>query len=91
MKPQSSSEDKYAEVKSLVYENTVGIVGKEKGSGKTSKLGYLIAEHIKLGPNRLDDKPLRFHVSSGKVLRFLDAVIKKVEATNAIREFTRIA
>ena len=54
LKPQSSSEDKYAEVKSLIYENTVGIVGKEKGSGKTSKLGYLIAEHIKLGPNRLD-------------------------------------
>ena len=49
LEPQSSSEDKYAEVKSLVYENTVGIVGKEKGSGKTSKLGYLIAEHIKLG------------------------------------------
>ncbi len=54
LKPQSSSEDKYAEVKSLIYENTVGIVGKEKGSGKTSKLGYLIAEHIKLSPNRLD-------------------------------------
>lgn len=53
--PHSSSEEKYVEVKSLVYENTVGIVGKEKGSGKTSKLGYLIAEHIKLGPNRLDD------------------------------------
>ena len=49
LNPHSSSEDKYLEVKSLVYENTVGIVGKEKGSGKTSKLGYLIAEHIKLG------------------------------------------
>lgn len=48
-RPQTNLEDKYASVKSLVYENTVGIVGKEKGSGKTSKLGYLIAEHIKLG------------------------------------------
>jgi DNA (cytosine-5)-methyltransferase 1 len=49
LRSQPNSKDKYASVKSLVYENTVGIVGKEKGSGKTSKLGYLIAEHIKLG------------------------------------------
>lgn len=49
LNPHSSSEEKYVEVKSLVYENTVGIVGKEKGSGKTLKLGYLIAEHIKVG------------------------------------------
>lgn len=44
-----ASFDKYQALRDLVHENSVGIVGYEKGSGKTSKLAYLMAEHIKLG------------------------------------------
>ncbi|MEO1374518.1 MAG: hypothetical protein AAFW70_09425 [Cyanobacteria bacterium J06635_10] len=90
LKPQSSSEDKYAEVKSLVYENTVGIVGKEKGSGKTSKLGYLIAEHIKLGHLVWMVNPFA-KGQQWKGIKVFGRGYKFVEATNAIREFTRIA
>ncbi len=89
-KPQSSSEDKYTEVKSLVYENTVGIVGKEKGSGKTSKLGYLIAEHIKLGHLVWMVNPFA-KGQQWKGIKVFGRGYKFVEATNAIREFTRIA
>jgi len=90
LEPQSSSEDKYAEVKSLVYENTVGIVGKEKGSGKTSKLGYLIAEHIKLGHLVWMVNPFA-KGQQWKGIKVFGRGYKFVEATNAIREFTRIA
>ncbi|MGB6301572.1 MAG: hypothetical protein WBF90_36075 [Rivularia sp. (in: cyanobacteria)] len=90
LKPQSSSEDKYAEVKSLIYENTVGIVGKEKGSGKTSKLGYLIAEHIKLGHLVWMVNPFA-KGQQWKGIKVFGRGYKFVEATNAIREFTRIA
>ncbi|MGB7380351.1 MAG: hypothetical protein WA959_27850, partial [Rivularia sp. (in: cyanobacteria)] len=90
LKPQSSSEDKYTEVKSLVYENTVGIVGKEKGSGKTSKLGYLIAEHIKLGHLVWMVNPFA-KGQQWKGIKVFGRGYKFVEATNAIREFTRIA
>ena len=89
-KPQSSSEDKYTEVKSLVYENTVGIVGKEKGSGKTSKLGYLIAEHIKLGHLVWMVNPFA-KGQQWKGIKVFGRGYKFIEATNAIREFTRIA
>jgi hypothetical protein len=89
-KPQSSSEDKYAEVKSLIYENTVGIVGKEKGSGKTSKLGYLIAEHIKLGHLVWMVNPFA-KGQQWKGIKVFGRGYNFVEATNAIREFTRIA
>jgi hypothetical protein len=90
LKPQSSSEDKYTEVKSLVYENTVGIVGKEKGSGKTSKLGYLIAEHIKLGHLVWMVNPFA-KGQQWKGIKVFGRGYKFAEATNAIREFTRIA
>jgi hypothetical protein len=88
--PQNGSEDKYAEVKSLVYENTVGIVGKEKGSGKTSKLGYLIAEHIKLGHLVWMVNPFA-KGQHWKGIKVFGRGYNFVEATNAIREFTRIA
>lgn len=39
----------HAEILSLADEGNVGIIGMEKGSGKTSKLGWLISEHIKRG------------------------------------------
>lgn len=42
-------EPNYEEVRSLVFENSLAIVGQEKGSGKTSKLGWLVGEHIKQG------------------------------------------
>ncbi|MGB3642330.1 MAG: hypothetical protein WBA39_32820, partial [Rivularia sp. (in: cyanobacteria)] len=90
LKPQSSSENKYAEVKSLIYENTVGIVGKEKGSGKTSKLGYLIAEHIKLGHLVWMINPFA-KGQQWKGIKVFGRGYKFVEATNAIREFTHIA
>jgi hypothetical protein len=83
-------EDKYAEVKSLVYENTVGIVGKEKGSGKTSKLGYLIGEHIKLGHLVWMVNPFA-KGQQWKGIKVFGRGYNFVEATNAIREFTRIA
>ncbi|BAY84380.1 hypothetical protein NIES267_38760 [Calothrix parasitica NIES-267] len=86
----SSSEEKYVEVKSLVYENTVGIVGKEKGSGKTSKLGYLIAEHIKLGHLVWMVNPFA-KGQQWKGIKIFGRGYKFIEATNAIREFTRIA
>ncbi|BAY86106.1 hypothetical protein NIES267_56120 [Calothrix parasitica NIES-267] len=89
-KPQSSSSDKYELVKSLVYENTVGIVGKEKGSGKTSKLGYLIAEHIKLGHLVWMVNPFA-KGQQWKGIKVFGRGYKFAEATNAIREFTRIA
>jgi hypothetical protein len=88
--PQSKSEDKFAPVKSLVYENTVGIVGKEKGSGKTSKLGYLIAEHIKLGHLVWMVNPFA-KGQHWKGIKVFGRGYNFVEATNAIREFTRIA
>jgi hypothetical protein len=96
--PQSKSEDKYASVRSrsdsegvsLVYENTVGIVGKEKGSGKTSKLGYLIAEHIKLGHLVWMVNPFAKGQHS-KGIKVFGRGYNFLEATNAIREFTRIA
>lgn len=88
--PQSGSEDKYAEVKSLVYENTLGIVGKEKGSGKTSKLGYLIAEHLKLGHLVWMVNPFA-KGQHWKGIKVFGRGYNFVEATNAIREFTRIA
>ncbi len=88
--PQTNFEDKYAEVKSLVYENTVGIVGKEKGSGKTSKLGYLIAEHIKLGHLVWMVNPFA-KGQQWKGIKVFGRGYKFAEATNAIREFTRIA
>ncbi len=88
--PQGSSEDKYAEVESLVYENTVGIVGKEKGSGKTSKLGYLIAEHIKLGHLVWMVNPFA-KGQHWKGIKVFGRGYNFLEATNAIREFTRIA
>ncbi|MEB3218374.1 MAG: hypothetical protein VKN72_19375 [Nostocales cyanobacterium 94392] len=90
LNPHSSSEEKYAEVKSLIYENTVGIVGKEKGSGKTSKLGYLIAEHIKLGHLVWMVNPFA-KGQQWKGIKVFGRGYKFVEATNAIREFTRIA
>jgi hypothetical protein len=85
-----SSEDKYAPVKSLVYENTVGIVGKEKGSGKTSKLGYLIGEHIKLGHLVWMVNPFA-KGQHWKGIKVFGRGYNFLEATNAIREFTRIA
>ncbi len=88
--PQGSSEDKYASVRSLVYENTVGIVGKEKGSGKTSKLGYLIVEHIKLGHLVWMVNPFA-KGQHWKGIKVFGRGYNFVEATNAIREFTRIA
>ncbi|MEM7715000.1 MAG: hypothetical protein AAF349_15715 [Cyanobacteria bacterium P01_A01_bin.68] len=88
--PHSSSKEKYVEVKSLVYENTVGIVGKEKGSGKTSKLGYLIAEHIKLGHLVWMINPFA-KGQQCKGIKVFGRGYKFIEATNAIREFTRIA
>ena len=88
--PHSSSKEKYVEVKSLVYENTVGIVGKEKGSGKTSKLGYLIAEHIKLGHLVWMINPFA-KGQQWKGIKVFGRGYKFAEATNAIREFTRIA
>ncbi len=88
--PQGGSEDKYASVRSLVYENTVGIVGKEKGSGKTSKLGYLIAEHIKLGHLVWMVNPFA-KGQHWKGIKVFGRGYNFVEATNAIREFTRIA
>ncbi|NJM23535.1 MAG: hypothetical protein HC907_35375 [Richelia sp. SM1_7_0] len=90
LNPHSSSEEKYAEVKSLIYENTVGIVGKEKGSGKTSKLGYLIAEHIKLGHLVWMVNPFA-KGQQWKGIKVFGRGYNFVEATNAIREFTRIA
>ncbi len=89
-KPQNSSQDKYAEVSSLVYENTVGIVGKEKGSGKTSKLGYLIAEHIKLGHLVWMVNPFA-KGQHWKGIKVFGRGYNFVEATSAIREFTRVA
>lgn len=83
-------EDKYAEVRSLVYENTVGIVGKEKGSGKTSKLGYLIGEHIKLGHLVWMVNPFA-KGQQWRGIKVFGRGYNFVEATNAIREFTRIA
>lgn len=88
--PQANSEDKYASVKSLVYENTVGIVGKEKGSGKTSKLGYLIAQHIKLGHLVWMVNPLQ-SCQHWKGIKVFGRGYNFVEASNAIREFTRVA
>ena len=88
--PRAASEDKYGDVKSLVYENTVGIVGKEKGSGKTSKLGYLIAEHIKLGHLVWMVNPFA-KGQHWKGIKVFGRGYNFVEATNAIREFTRIA
>ncbi|MEA5574771.1 hypothetical protein [Calothrix sp. UHCC 0171] len=88
--PTSRSEDKYSEVRSLVYENTVGIVGKEKGSGKTSKLGYLIGEHIKLGHLVWMVNPFA-KGQHWKGIKVFGRGYNFVEATNAIREFTRIA
>jgi hypothetical protein len=88
--PQSKPEDKYASVRSLVYENTVGIVGKEKGSGKTSKLGYLIAEHIKLGHLVWMVNPFA-KGQHWKGIKVFGRGYNFLEATNAIREFTRIA
>ncbi len=96
--PQGQSEDKYASVRSrsgsegasLVYENTVGIVGKEKGSGKTSKLGYLIAEHIKLGHLVWMVNPFA-KGQHWKGIKVFGRGYNFLEATNAIREFTRIA
>lgn len=41
--------EEYSEVRSLLYENSLAIIGPEKGSGKTSKLGWIIGEHIKQG------------------------------------------
>ena len=90
LNPHSSSEEKYVEVKSLVYENTVGIVGKEKGSGKTSKLGYLIAEHIKLGHLVWMVNPFA-KGQQWKGIKVFGRGYKFIEATDAIREFTRIA
>ena len=90
LNPYTSSEEKYAEVKSLIYENTVGIVGKEKGSGKTSKLGYLIAEHIKLGHLVWMVNPFA-KGQQWKGIKVFGRGYNFVEATNAIREFTRIA
>ncbi|AFZ01334.1 hypothetical protein [Calothrix sp. PCC 6303] len=87
---QANSEDKYASVRSLVYENTVGIVGKEKGSGKTSKLGYLIAEHIKLGHLVWMVNPFA-KGQHWKGIKVFGRGYNFLEATNAIREFTRIA
>lgn len=84
------NEDKYGDIKSLVYENTVGIVGKEKGSGKTSKLGYLIAEHIKLGHLVWMVNPFA-KGQHWKGIKVFGRGYNFVEATNAIREFTRIA
>jgi hypothetical protein len=89
-RPQTNLEDKYASVKSLVYENTVGIVGKEKGSGKTSKLGYLIAEHIKLGHLVWMVNPFA-KGQHWKGIKVFGRGYNFLEATNAIREFTRIA
>jgi hypothetical protein len=89
-KPQNSLQEKYAEVSSLVYENTVGIVGKEKGSGKTSKLGYLIAEHIKLGHLVWMVNPFA-KGQHWKGIKVFGRGYNFVEATSAIREFTRIA
>lgn len=89
-KPHNGSQDKYAEVSSLVYENTVGIVGKEKGSGKTSKLGYLIAEHIKLGHLVWMVNPFA-KGQHWKGIKVFGRGYNFVEATSAIREFTRIA
>jgi hypothetical protein len=88
--PLANSEDKFAPVKSLVYENTVGIVGKEKGSGKTSKLGYLIAEHIKLGHLVWMVNPFA-KGQHWKGIKVFGHGYNFLEATNAIREFTRIA
>jgi hypothetical protein len=88
--PRATNEDKYEDVKSLVYENTVGIVGKEKGSGKTSKLGYLIAEHIKLGHLVWMVNPFA-KGQHWKGIKVFGRGYNFVEATNAIREFTRIA
>jgi hypothetical protein len=88
--PQVQSQDKYAEVRSLIYENTVGIVGKEKGSGKTSKLGYLIGEHIKLGHLVWMVNPFA-KGQQWKGIKVFGRGYNFVEATNAIREFTRIA
>lgn len=90
MLPHGNSEDKYGDVKSLVYENTVGIVGKEKGSGKTSKLGYLIAEHIKLGHLVWMVNPFA-KGQHWKGIKVFGRGYNFVEATNAIRDFTRIA
>ncbi|BAZ12334.1 hypothetical protein NIES4071_41640 [Calothrix sp. NIES-4071] len=90
MLPHATGEDKYGDVKSLVYENTVGIVGKEKGSGKTSKLGYLIAEHIKLGHLVWMVNPFA-KGQHWKGIKVFGRGYNFVEATNAIREFTRIA
>lgn len=87
---RATNEDKYGDVKSLVYENTVGIVGKEKGSGKTSKLGYLIAEHIKLGHLVWMVNPFA-KGQHWKGIKVFGRGYNFVEATNAIREFTRIA
>ena len=68
----------------------MGIVGKEKGSGQTSKLGYLIAEHIKLGHLVWMINPFA-KGQQWKGIKVFGRGYKFIEATNAIREFTRIA
>ncbi|WP_158516800.1 hypothetical protein [Scytonema hofmannii] len=44
---KAHEQDRYATVRSLVDEGNVGIIGSQKGSGKTSKQSWLIGEHIK--------------------------------------------
>jgi hypothetical protein len=82
-------DDKYQQLRDLVYENSIGIVGFEKGSGKTSKLAYLAAEHIKLGHKVEIVNPLAIG-KHWKGLKVWGRGGNFVDAANGIRRFTKI-